>query len=312
MTAATMCPGAAFGLQVTSAFAIPGMRRDPSSGAVGAVALERDDRPPRVWKGEPAMMKRSPKGRVLASLHDDDRRGHRLFAAGYGTFDIGPAGDRIVCHPDPDAPEWLWQQFLLGQALPYAAVLQGVETFHAAAVEVDGRVMAIAGASGAGKSSLALNLAVAGATFSTDDVVAIAPGRAPVVFPGPAVANIRDVTLRGRAETGDWPFGGIVGRSQESVRAAILSEGSPAPLEALYFIDRGKQHTGVHFRPAEDAFRLVGHTFNALIGTRARLTRQLDTCARVAACAGLFEVRAGAGVSAQRLADAIGSHFAEL
>ena len=311
MTVATTCSGAAFGLEVTSAFAVPGMRQDPRSGAVGAVGLERDDQPPREWEGEPAMIKRSPRGRILAALHVDDRRGHRLYAAGYGTFDIGSAGDRIVCRPDPDAPEWLWQRFLLGQALPYAAVLQGVETFHAAAVEVEGRVLAIAGASGSGKSSLALNLAVAGATFSSDDVLAIGPGEATVVFPGPAIANIRDPALRGHAETGGWPFGVIVGRSPESVRAVILSEGPPAPLGALYFIERGKQHAGVDIRPAEDALRLIGHTFNALIGTRARLTRQLDACAQIAARARLFEVRADAGVLARGLAEAIGSHFSE-
>ena len=312
MTAATPSSGAAFGLQVTSAFAVPGLRQDPRSGTAGAVTVERDEDPPSAWDGEPAMMKRSPGGRLLATQHHDDRRGHRLFAAGYGTFDIGPAGERIVCHPDPAAPEWVWQRLLLGQVLPYAAILHGVETFHAAAVEVDGRVMAIAGASGAGKSSLALNLAVAGATFSADDVVAIAAGGATVVLPGPAVANVRDTALRERAESGAWPFGGILGRSEESIRATILSEAAPAPLEALYFIDRGEQHSDVRFLPADDVFRLIGHTFNILIGTPARLTRQLDTCARIAQRAALFEVRAAADIPAQRLAHAIGSHFAKL
>ena len=311
MTAAPACSGSAFGLQVSSAFAVPGLRPAVRSGAVGAVVLERDGRPQQEWNGEPAMIKRSPKGRVLAALHVDARRGHRLVAAGYGTFDISSAGDRIVCRPDPDAPEWLWQRFLLGQAMPYAAVLQGVETFHASAVEVDGVVLAIAGASGAGKSSLALNLAVAGARFSADDVVAIAPGGTTVVFPGPAIANVRDPALRRRAETGERPFGAIVGRSQESVRAVILPAGSPAPLGALYFIERGTQHASIQFSPTEDAFRLIGHAFNALVGTPDRLMRQLDTCARVASTATLFDVRAGTGVSAERLSAAIGAHFSE-
>jgi hypothetical protein len=301
--------GTSLGLEITADFPIPGLRDDPAGATVGTVTVERDDAPERPWRGEPAMLKRTPAGRLLASLHTDPERGMRMFAAGYGTFILDRDARRIVCHPAPDAPEWLWHRFLLGQALPYAAVLQGGETFHAAAVIVGGRAVAIAGQSGAGKSSVALNLAVGGAPFCTDDVITIAPGQIGVA-PGPAVANVRDVGLRRRAEAGEMPFSAIIGRCDESVRATVDSTAHVEELGAVYFVDRDPRYEGLTIRPMDDPFRLIGHTFNAMIRSEVRLKRQLDTCARIAARANLFDALVGPGVSAHHVAGGLHAHMA--
>jgi len=63
---------------------------------------------------------------------------------------------------------------------------RGSVPLHASAIEFEGRAFAIAGASGAGKSSLAAGLIALGGSLVADDLTVIraVPGRAPEVFPG--------------------------------------------------------------------------------------------------------------------------------
>ena len=81
-------------------------------------------------------------------------------------------GSHVTCVPAPDG-DWTFTRYLIGQVLPFAALLQGLEVFHASAVELDGSVVALAGGTGVGKSTLALNLHLGGAGYVTDDVVAV-------------------------------------------------------------------------------------------------------------------------------------------
>ena len=78
----------------------------------------------------------------------------------------------MACAPPDDEP-WSWQRFLVGRILPWAAVLRGHEAFHASAVAVRGRAAAFVGATGAGKTSLAVQLVARGADFVTDDVLSL-------------------------------------------------------------------------------------------------------------------------------------------
>src|SRR5215211_5429809 len=80
-----------------------------------------------------------------------------------------------------------------GQVLPIAALSQRLELLHASAVALDGRIFAFTGAGGAGKSTLAARLILAGASFISDDVLAVERVDDQVIaHPGPALMNLRE------------------------------------------------------------------------------------------------------------------------
>jgi hypothetical protein len=304
-------PRTVFGLEVRSEIEIPGLREAPSGpparAPAPAVAVELGAGAERPWASPPVMAKRAPSGTLLASFHDEPERGYRLYAHGFGSFEIARDGSRISCRPSPGAEAWRWQRFLCGQALPFVAVLHGFEPFHSAAVGLDGRAAALVGGSGSGKTTLALQLVAAGAAFCSDDVVALAPGSTEVE-PAPAVANVRDGSLRARAERGAPPFGATLGSTAESVRVLIDAACERLPLGLVYFIERSAAHPTVCFTPVSDPFLLLGHTFNVLVQTPERLERQLDACARVAEAAALVRVTAPAALPAAELAALIAAH----
>jgi len=80
-----------------------------------------------------------------------------------------------------------WRLFLLGSALAYLCHQRGVFPLHAACMVVKGRAIAIAGASGYGKSTLALALSRRGHQLLSDDVTVLAPavpaGSRPLILP---------------------------------------------------------------------------------------------------------------------------------
>ena len=105
----------------------------------------------------------------------------------------------------PSAPvartgdEAAWERFLLAQVLPLAAVMAGHEVLHASAVTLGGRALGLAGPSGAGKSTLARLLGTSGATFLTDDVLALSEDENGVrAHPGPALVRTRSALGRRR------------------------------------------------------------------------------------------------------------------
>ena len=301
--------GAAFGLCVESESPIPGLRPLDAGSREPRVRLQISV--PRVLPEAPApvMAQRAANGRLLASLEQLEGGDHRMFAAGFGCYDVSADGGQITCHPAPGATEWVWQRFLLGQAMPFAAALNGIEPFHASAVVMDDEVVAIAGRSGSGKSSIALELASRGLPFFTDDVVGIT--RAGTCVAGAEVANIRDRSLRERAERGRYPFGPVLGRSEASLRVFVHAEPHPRPMRAVYYLDRRARSPVRQFRADGDPFMLLAHTFNRLVQTPQRLERQLDACARLAAVARQVHVRAPDWLPAGELAALIALHADE-
>src|SRR5581483_12273022 len=114
-----------------------------------------------------------------------------------------------------------WERLLIAQTLPFAALLHGLEVFHASAIVRDGEAVAFVGPSRAGKTSLALELCARGARFLADDVLALERrGETLLGHPGSPVASVD-------ANSGEdeWLI---------SVRGAA----NPVPLAALFFIDR--------------------------------------------------------------------------
>lgn len=99
----------------------------------------------------------------------------------------------------PDAPDML-RVFLTGSVLTTLLQQRGLLTFHASAVERGGKVIAMLGKSGVGKSTTAYALTRLGNRFVSDDVVALkhdpASGRFRVLPSLPRAALWRDALDR--------------------------------------------------------------------------------------------------------------------
>lgn len=88
---------------------------------------------------------------------------------GVGTFAVAE-GSRIRFEPEPDVPPDTVSVWLHGTVAALLLAQRGRFALHASVVEIDGVGVAVAGSSGAGKSTTALRLMQRGHALVTDDV----------------------------------------------------------------------------------------------------------------------------------------------
>src|SRR3954468_14330500 len=186
----------AFGLEVSASFPAPGLPEaaGPPRGRPTRIDLVSPEEIDDGWPAERAtrvLEERFGRDVPDRTIDTHPRAGYRLYARHFGLARLSPSGARILCSP-PDVAPWRWQRFLVGRILPWAAVLRGLEVFHASAVAVDGRALAFVGPTGAGKTSVAVRLVARGARFLTDDVLALDDVHGAVrAHPGAAIASVR-------------------------------------------------------------------------------------------------------------------------
>jgi hypothetical protein len=269
--------GEAFGLSITSAVSLPGLepgerRHGPRPLTIELVPqLEPGD-------GERVLEWRDA-DEVPALVIDADERGFHFDVRGSGRYELSADGRRALCAPTPGAG-FSWRRYLMGQVIPFAALLQGLEVFHASAVELGGSVVALAAGSGLGKSTLALNLHLGGAGFVTDDVLAVElHGDEPLVHSGLGAAKVR----RAASELVDPARLGAPANS-DAHESRYLIEPVPGPLPLGTFCALERSPDGVvRVAEAEAApLRLIASTFNLVVATPARLDAQLAVCAAIA------------------------------
>jgi hypothetical protein len=193
--------------------------------------------------------------------------------------------------------------------LPFVAVLQGLEVFHASAVVTGEHAVAIVGGSGAGKTSLGLALALRGLPFLTDDVLAVERDAAGgvVAYPGPGIANVakRGGGLAERIQQAG--LGRSLGATRDEIRMSVRRREARAMLTALFYVERTWSGTRVEITPlpSVDPRLIIASTFNVVLRQPERLARQLDICGRIAESCTIFKVRRPPGIDATMLAAAI-------
>lgn len=279
----------AFGLELESSFEIAGVTPGPAHNGVPAVRLDLATRAELLAAWSPAeprriSSRRLPDGRVAVSIDADEGEGYLIRAMGFGCFWLSADASRIRCAPLRIAP-WRWQRFLVGQVLPLAAVLRGLEVFHASAVVVRGGALTFIGPSTAGKTSLALNLLLRGARFLTDDVLALsAAGDGGVIaHPGVGLASLRHEADELLSPDERRRLGRRVGRDPDASRVAVPCHGAAVPLRHAFLLERrARGPLAIERESPVDPRLLLGGSFNFVITTPKRLTNQLDLCARVA------------------------------
>jgi hypothetical protein len=304
--------GRAFGIDVEAAFPIPQLpagkheRSRPRTSLEPAGAAELR----RAWPSRATVKlvnRTFPDGSPMMVVEHHEDAGYCIWAPRYGRHLVSNDGVRVRCAL-PAGPAWRWERLLFAQVLPLAAALCGRELFHASAVALDGFVLAFVGQPGAGKSSVAAHLVARGASFVTDDVLALEPtGRMVLAYPGTSLAGIDTRELATMSTSGRARLGARLGRSDKAYLAAPVVEG-PLPLHALYFLARGSRRS-IEIGPAQlTPSRLLGSAFITYLRSERHLVQHLDACARIAAAVPTLEVSAPASVPAEEVAAVVEAH----
>ena len=182
------------------------------------------------------------------------------------------------------------QVYLLGRALSFALIKQGLEPLHATAVVIDGQAVAFLGHSGFGKSSLAAAFLAAGHRLLTDDLLLLRAG--PSAYEGqpgpPRIKLFPGIARRFLASTASGvPMNNLTEKIILPLNRSRYHELS-APLRALYVLAAPREvHSRQRLRitplsPRETFVELVRSTFNHLVTDSQRLQRQYYESLQVA------------------------------
>ncbi len=287
----------AFGLDLCAA-STPALLRDSRAAATGRVVeleLAQDGVDEPLWPAQAARISDEvdADGEISLCIEAHPEAGYLISGPSYGAQQISPEASRVRCF-SRGASQAQWQRLLIAQTLPFAALLHGLEVFHASAIVRGDEAVAFVGPSRAGKTSLALELCARGAHFLADDVLALErDGKTLLGHPGSPVVSV----------DGD----GEAGERLLSVRGADR----PAALAALFFIDRRADGPRQPlFAPVDDPRTLLAATFNFVLTTPHRLGALLDVCA-LAAQRHVELVALGPQTSTDELADAVSRRLDE-
>jgi hypothetical protein len=247
---------------------------------------------------------RSDDGRLLLSVDFDPGVGYLMRTPLHGRFLVSPDGLEVLCAPLARAMR-SFTGLLVGQLLPLVATLRGLEVLHASAVAFDGGALVFTAPPGAGKTSLALRLVLAGARLLTDDAVSIdGRGDRLMAHPGSGGLGVRREEQRRLARRDRGRLGGAR-RSGGKSHYDVDSAGGPVPVEALFVLRRRSTRSRepiVRRLDPVDPFLLLASTFNLSVRTPERLQRQLDVCARLADEVPILALEVPSSVDATALA----------
>jgi hypothetical protein len=275
--------------------------------------LHIDDGTPSSWPGTTTVLcdEHTPDGSVSFRIETHPEGGYLIWGPGYGHHLLSVDGRKARCFPR-DSVNKEWQRLLIAQVLPFATLLRGFEVFHASAVALDGHAIALVGPSGAGKTSVALELCHLGADFLADDVLALEIGEgALLAHPGTPVTGIDRAQMErlraaGRRDSSGRPFASETLMTNDRELLIPMSGASaPVPLGALFFLDRRQDGPAQPcLWPVEDPRMLLSATFNFVLSGAERLRRLLEVCSFAAACR-VERIDVDASVEATIVAEAI-------
>jgi hypothetical protein len=301
----------AFGVDFASALALPALPAvvdppaDPTRIALGTPAELQAAWPAQ---GATRVVQEGDPGSPLERTGDrHDTAGWRLRARGYGEAIISADG-RAVTAARGEATAERFERLLVGRVLPWTALVRGLEVFHAAAVSLDGGAVLLIGPSGAGKTSLAVQLVLAGAGFVTDDVLAVDrdAGGALRAHPGARLAGLR-ASEQARLQAGERTALGPLRTLDDKAWATLPAAAGPIPVRAVCFVtrplDSDPSLPAVQRLREPTAQPLMASTFVTSVQTPARLANLLEVCADLAATVPQYRVRVQPDRDARSLAE---------
>jgi hypothetical protein len=193
------------------------------------------------------------------------REGYVLRFSEFGDFQVSACGRRIVAHAAQALPPATLRHLLLDQVLPLALGRMGRTAIHASAVHVPRLgVVAFAGRTGCGKSTLAAALARAGCAVLSDDCLVIAV-RSGGVWATPSYPGVR---LWPDAASRLGYRGRLVAHYSDKVRVAtggLPSGARPARLRALFLLSPPSASRGVSVSARRPLEAFIGLTRSAYL-----------------------------------------------
>jgi len=308
--------GEGFGLMLRGSYPVLGIAERRGDEVADATRLLLDDAltPAEDRGGERLREVRYADGRVAMAIDDRGGLGLRIVAAEFGAHEISRDGRTIRSCPAAGLPAWRWQRLLIGQALPLAAALRGLELLHASAVTVGGTAFAVAGESGVGKSSLAAQLVLRGNPLLAEDVLAVsldANGR-PQAHPGSVALSLRreDAGLAERlVRNGVATATG----SDEKEHVLVSSSQRSVPLGAVYLLSRkGAVEGPIGEARVPTLLDLMRCAYVRYLGTQSRLTAQLSVQAAITQHCSIVPVNVGSGLTSELLAGELEAHMTSI
>jgi hypothetical protein len=266
------------------------------------------------WRQEEAQLRGlMSDGKAKFEIHEHPLAGYLINSSRYGRFRVAHDGTHVRCAPT-DPSDWYWWGLLIGQVLPLVAALHGLEVLHASAVAIDGRACAFSGVPGAGKSTLAINLALNGAELLCDDVIALrVDGERVIAETGSALINLREEQARQLEDMGTNELGEVAGESNKvHLRANRLAP--PTPLGALYLLEPADpgSTTTIDLMDPVDPRDLLTATFVPYVSFAHRVIAQLEIAALIERSVPVFTVKVDRGAGAQALAEQVRAHASAL
>ncbi len=274
---------------------------------VSAEALER------AWRPEAPVRvsdSRDPDGSLILAIDRDERCGYRLTTGELGDYLVSADGMRLLCAPEK-LDEWQRERVLTARVLPLAATLRGLEVFHASGVALENAAIGIVGPSQIGKTSVAVNLVLDGASFMTDDLLALeAAGGEVIAHPGAAMMGVRPAEYRLIGPERLRRLGPFVERRGKFF-AEVEREDRPLPLKLVYFLERRRSTRELEIEELTEPdprLLLASSFFNRVVHSSERLRSQLDLCAQISHNVRLCRVSVPPSVDARALAGSLAKH----
>jgi len=203
-----------------------------------------------------------------------------LFWKNEGKFLIRD-GREIIVDPDPNVDERTLRLIIEGPALGVILHQRGRLPLHAAAVEIDGKVVALMGGVGAGKSALAAALYKRGHLFVTDDVTAVQPdvGDIPVVSPGFPQLKLWPEVISALGDNPESLPRIEPGTEKRSYRITDRFSQKTLPLTRIYLLTENPDHGILPLAPQRALLELMRHSYRASLLKWIGAERHLSQCA---------------------------------
>ena len=252
------------------------------TGTGTATPLYVDERPDLGFDGEVLMAWRPRPGNPFHGRLVQVGDAFAFWTSDAGWYLIDPATPSITMSPGPSPLRR--EVRLFGVPASICSLARGDVTIHAAAVEIAGGAVLLAGPSRYGKTTLAAALAQAGHRLLCEDSTRCSTSAGPVVMPGPAVVRLRadvagSIDLPGRhVAIGDDGRVGVI------LDDAIRGDGQPVPLRAIVFLRSGSGPAALAPARPPDAIRdILALTFQlpTPASRAAAFTRVTDLAAGV-------------------------------
>ena len=236
-------------------------------------------------------------------LQDGER--FRFWANDAGWYLIEPALRTITLAPGADPLRRELRMFGIPVAL--CSTADGDVSIHAAAVDVHGAGILLAGPGRYGKTTLAAGFARAGHRLLTEDTTRCRPDP-PAVFPGPAVLRLREDVGRRLAIAGTSLAGSLdAGRVPLIFDGARRGTSAAVPLRAIVIVREPADALRLEPARASDAARdLLALTFR--LPTRAAMADTFSRLAQLTAAVPAFNLHRPMTLEAL---DAVVTHVAD-